>query len=83
MHFFLVCEFIYFLFQRIQIIVFFKNVGVLFGELLGLEVWLEGLIEIDDPFDFPFDFLLFLLLSCFFLGGEGRPRFAAVGEEVD
>jgi hypothetical protein len=37
-----------FFLQRVQIIVFFVNVGLFFEELLGFELWLKGLIEIDD-----------------------------------
>jgi hypothetical protein len=37
-----------FFLQRVQIIVFFVNVGLFFEELLRFELWLKGLIEIDD-----------------------------------
>lgn len=41
-------------FQGFQVIVLLKNVSVLFSKLLRLELGLEGLVEIDYPFDLGF-----------------------------
>lgn len=58
--------------QRLQVLIFLQDVGILIGEFLGLELRLEGLIEIDYPL-----YLLLLWLGFFilyFLAGLVRRR---------